>query len=101
MATRSSRVKQQRRQRLVKLSFEKRQKLKETIRNLKTSEEDRQAAIIALNKMPKNTSPVRLRNRCSLTGRSRGYLRKFGLSRLCFREMANQGLIPGVVKASW
>jgi len=101
MATRSSRVKQERRQRLVKLSFEKRQQLKETIRSLKTSEEDRSAAVITLNKMSRNRSPVRLRNRCALTGRARGFLRKFGLSRLCFREMANQGLIPGIVKASW
>jgi small subunit ribosomal protein S14 len=101
MATRSSRAKQQRRKRLVKLAFEKRQKLKEVVRDLKTSDEDRLAAMVALNKMPKNSSPIRLRNRCALTGRPRGYLRKFGLSRLCFREMANQGLIPGVVKASW
>jgi small subunit ribosomal protein S14 len=101
MATRSSKAKQKRRERLVNLAFEKRKKLKETIFNLKTSDEDRLAAVIALNKMPKNTSPIRLRNRCALTGRARGYLRKFGLSRLCFREMANQGLIPGVVKASW
>lgn len=101
MATKSSRAKQLRRERLVRAAYEKRQKLKETIFSLKSSHEDRQAAVDALNKMKKNTSPVRLRNRCSLTGRARGYLRKFGLSRICFREMANQGLIPGVVKASW
>ena len=55
----------------------------------------------ALQKLPKNASPVRLHNRCKLTGRPKGYMRQFGLSRVTFREMANQGLIPGVRKASW
>ena len=54
-----------------------------------------------LQKLPKNSSPVRLHNRCKLTGRPRGYMRVFGISRVTFREMANQGLIPGVRKASW
>jgi small subunit ribosomal protein S14 len=55
----------------------------------------------ALQKLPKNASPVRLHNRCKLTGRPRGYMRQFGISRVTFREMANNGLIPGVKKASW
>tara|TARA_B100000795_G_scaffold10967_1_gene7683 strand:- start:501 stop:770 length:270 start_codon:yes stop_codon:yes gene_type:complete len=55
----------------------------------------------ALQKLPKNASPVRMHNRCKLTGRPKGYMRQFGLSRVTFREMANQGLIPGVRKASW
>jgi len=55
----------------------------------------------ALQKLPKNASPVRLRNRCSMTGRARGYYRKFGISRLVFREMALKGEIPGIKKASW
>ena len=55
----------------------------------------------ALQKLPKNASPIRLHNRCKLTGRPRGYMRQFGLSRVTFREMANKGLIPGVRKASW
>jgi len=55
----------------------------------------------ALDKLPKNASPVRLRNRCQLTGRPRGYIRKFGLSRIKFRDMALEGKIPGVKKASW
>ena len=55
----------------------------------------------ALQKLPKNASPIRLHNRCKLTGRPRGYMRQFGISRVTFREMANQGLIPGVKKASW
>jgi len=55
----------------------------------------------ALQKLPKNASPIRLHNRCKLTGRPKGYMRQFGVSRVTFREMANQGLIPGVRKASW
>ena len=55
----------------------------------------------ALQKLPRNASPVRMHNRCKLTGRPKGYMRQFGISRVTFREMANQGLIPGVTKASW
>ena len=54
-----------------------------------------------LQKLPRNASPVRKRNRCSLTGRPKGYMRQFGISRVKFREMANKGLIPGITKASW
>jgi small subunit ribosomal protein S14 len=56
---------------------------------------------VALQKLPRNASPVRLHNRCKLTGRPRGYMRVFGISRINFREMAGQGLIPGVKKSSW
>jgi len=56
---------------------------------------------LALDKLPKNASPVRLHNRCKLTGRPKGYMRKFGISRVTFREMANDGKIPGITKASW
>lgn len=101
MATKSSVAKQKRRKNLVDLKWEKRQQLKKVVRDLRRSDEERLDAQILLNKMPKNSSPVRLRNRCMFTGRARGFLRKFGMSRLCFREMANQGLIPGVTKASW
>lgn len=55
----------------------------------------------ALQKLPRNASPVRLHNRCKLTGRPKGYIRQFGISRITFREMASNGLIPGVKKASW
>ena len=55
----------------------------------------------ALQKLPRNASPVRLHNRCKITGRPKGYIRQFGLSRVTFREMANKGLIPGLTKASW
>jgi small subunit ribosomal protein S14 len=101
MAKKSSIAKQKKREVLVKNSFDKRARLKAIILDMKKPIEDRLEAVDSLNKMPKNTSPIRLRNRCQLTGRARGFLRKFKLSRLCFREMANQGLIPGIVKASW
>tara|TARA_B100001175_G_scaffold313278_1_gene320612 strand:- start:2234 stop:2503 length:270 start_codon:yes stop_codon:yes gene_type:complete len=55
----------------------------------------------ALQNLPRNASPVRMHNRCKLTGRPKGYIRQFGISRVTFREMANKGLIPGVTKASW
>lgn len=101
MATKSAIAKQKRRERLVKFKWEKRQRLKAAVLDMKKSEEERLEAQIELNKMPKNSSPVRLRNRCQLTGRARGYLRKFKLSRLCFREFARSGMIPGVTKSSW
>lgn len=101
MATKSSMAKQRRREKLVKNNWEKRQALKRAIVDLSKPFEERLAAVDALNKMPKNTSKVRLRSRCQFTGRSRGVLSKFKMSRICFRDMANQGLIPGIVKASW
>lgn len=101
MAKKSSIEKQKRRERLVQLKWEKRQALRKKICDMSLAEEERAEARLQLNKMPRDSSKVRLRNRCELTGRCRGYLRKFHLSRICFREMANQGLIPGVFKASW
>jgi small subunit ribosomal protein S14 len=101
MATKSQIAKQKRRQKLVNLKWEKRQRLKKIILDMNKSDEERQDAKIALNKLPRNSSPVRLRNRCQLTGRARGFLRKFKLSRLCFREMASNGMIPGITKSSW
>jgi small subunit ribosomal protein S14 len=56
---------------------------------------------VALSKLPRNSSPIRLHNRCKITGRPKGYIRQFGVSRIQFREMASSGLIPGVKKASW
>lgn len=101
MAKKSCIEKQKRRERLVKANWEKRQELKKKTLDMNLSEEERMEARLKLNKMSRNTSPVRLRNRCQLTGRPRGFLKKFQISRICFREMANQGLIPGVVKSSW
>ena len=101
MAKKSSVEKQKRRERLVNLMWDKRQELRNKSYNMNLSEEEREQARIALNKMPRDSSPTRLRNRCQLTGRARGYLRKFKLSRLSFRELASNGMIPGVTKSSW
>ena len=101
MAKKSSIAKQKRRAEIVSRRFEQRQELKKRSVDMKLSEEEREQARISLNKMPRDSSPIRLRNRCVLTGRARGYLRKFKLSRLCFREKALKGDIPGVTKASW
>jgi small subunit ribosomal protein S14 len=101
MAKKSSVEKQKRRERLVNLKWEKRQELRKKVYNINLSEEEREQARVALNKMPRDSSPIRLRNRCQLTGRPRGFLRKFKLSRLTFRELASLGMIPGVTKSSW
>ena len=101
MATKSQVAKQLRRKKLVDLKWDRRQELKKIILSPATSQEDKQKAVLQLNKLPKNSSRVRLRNRCQMTGRCRGYLQKFQLSRLCFRELASKGMIPGIVKASW
>ena len=101
MATAALKANQRKRQKLVNLKYKERQELKKIVRSLDKSEDERIEAQLKLNKLPKNSSPVRLRNRCNLTGRARGYLRKFQMSRLCFREFANMGLIPGVTKSSW
>ena len=86
---------------MVKKHWDKRQALKQVIIDTTKPIEERLAAVDTLNKFPKNSSKTRLRNRCQFTGRARGFLSKFKMSRLCFREMASQGLIPGIVKASW
>ncbi|NNE38642.1 MAG: 30S ribosomal protein S14 [Gammaproteobacteria bacterium] len=79
----------------------KRSALKAKIKDMSLSEEERHAARVQLNKMPRDASPSRIRNRCALTGRPHGYYRKFGLSRNKLREAAMRGDIPGLVKASW
>ncbi len=89
------------RQKLVKKYQEKRAALKATIVDMSLSEEERNAAKIALNKLPRDSSPSRLRNRCNLTGRPHGFYRKFGLGRNKLRESAMRGDVPGLVKASW
>tara|TARA_B110000444_G_C18802116_1_gene577978 strand:- start:609 stop:914 length:306 start_codon:yes stop_codon:yes gene_type:complete len=80
---------------------EKRKDLKLTIKNISTSDLDRELAVAELDKLPKRSSKIRSRNRCFITGRPRGIINRFKLSRLCFREMALNGEIPGVTKASW
>ncbi|HCI52956.1 MAG TPA: 30S ribosomal protein S14 [Gallionella sp.] len=79
----------------------KRAELKATISNMSASDEDRAAARLKLQALPRDSSPVRLRNRCALTGRPRGTFRKFGLGRIKVREFAMRGEIPGITKASW
>jgi len=101
MARKASIEKQKRRERMVERNWKKRAELKKIIVDPAKSEEERFEARQKLNKMSPNTSAVRLRNRCKMTGRCRGYLRKFKLSRLSFRELASSGHIPGIVKASW
>ena len=75
--------------------------LKAAASNMKSSEEEREAARLGLQKLPRNANPTRLRNRCELTGRPRGTFRTFGLGRSKIRELAFKGDIPGVIKASW
>jgi small subunit ribosomal protein S14 len=77
------------------------QALFEIINDTKASDEDRAEARVKLEKLPRNASPVRLRNRCALTGRPRGFYRKFGLGRNKLREIAMRGEIPGLTKSSW
>jgi len=89
MAKESVIARERKRQRLVEKYAAKRKALKEA------------GDYRALDLLPKNSSPVRLHNRCKLTGRPKGYMRKFGISRVTFREMASEGKIPGVTKASW
>lgn len=89
MAKESMKARERKRERMVARYADKRAALKEA------------GDWEGLQKMPKNSSKVRLHNRCKLTGRPRGYMRNFGISRVTFREMASQGLIPGVTKASW
>jgi small subunit ribosomal protein S14 len=101
MAKTSSIVKNEKRMKLVKKHFAKRMELKEIIRNPKTSMEDRMAAFDKLRKLPRNANPIRVQSRCRVTGRPRAVYKKFGLSRITLREMASNGLIPGMTKASW
>ncbi|NLZ72247.1 MAG: 30S ribosomal protein S14 [Bacteroidales bacterium] len=89
MAKESMKAREVKRARLAEKYAEKRKQLK--------AEGDYEG----LQALPRNSSPIRMRNRCKITGRSRGYIRQFGISRIQFREMASQGLIPGVKKASW
>jgi len=92
---------EKKRARMVLKYADKRSALKAKIKDMSLSEEERLAARIQLNKMPRDASPSRMRNRCALTGRPHGYYRKFGLSRNKLRESAMRGDIPGLVKASW
>tara|TARA_B110000438_G_scaffold210864_1_gene202909 strand:+ start:87 stop:392 length:306 start_codon:yes stop_codon:yes gene_type:complete len=101
MAKKSKVVKNNQRKELVDRFSERRAKLISIIKDPKTSYVDKRIAYNKIEKMPRDANPIRVRNRCNLTGRPRGVYRRFGLSRITLREMANNGLIPGITKASW
>lgn len=101
MAKTSSVEKNNRRKKLVKKYAARWAHLKAIATDEKRSAEERFAARLQMAALPRNSNPTRVRNRCSLTGRARGNYRKFGVSRLMFRDLASQGLIPGVTKSSW
>ncbi len=101
MAKTSMVLRDVKRKKLANKYARKRAELKAAIVNMKLGDEERQAAVVALQKLPRDSSKSRTRNRCGLTGRSRGYYRKFGLSRSKLRELMMRGEVPGVVKASW
>jgi small subunit ribosomal protein S14 len=101
MAKLSSVNKNERRKKLVAKTAAKRAKLKAVANDKSVDETERLIARLKLAELPRNGNPTRIRNRCELTGRSRGYYRKFRLSRIMLREMGNKGLIPGLTKSSW
>ncbi len=101
MAKKSSIEKNNRRGRMIKQHAEKRAKLKKIIMNKEANFEDRFAAQMKLNELSRNSSKVRYRNRCDLSGRPRAVYRQFRLSRIALRELGNFGQIPGLIKSSW
>jgi small subunit ribosomal protein S14 len=101
MAKTSLRVKNEERIALTARYRQRREALRAIIRSPKSTDDEKQEAYRKLRKLPRNSAAVRIRNRCNVTGRSRGYEGFFGLSRMSLRNMALQGLIPGVRKASW
>ncbi len=101
MAKKSSVEKNNRRRRLVKKFSGRRSRLKAAVKNRRLTMEERFAAQLKLSELPRNSAPARVRNRCEVTGRPRAFYRKVRMSRLALRELANKGLIPGMVKSSW
>ncbi len=101
MAKVSSVAKNKRRAKLAKKYAAKRAALKAIIYDREVSDEDRFQAVLKLAKLPRNGAKTRVRNRCNVTGRPRANYRKFGMSRISFRKLASEGLIPGVTKSSW
>ena len=101
MAKKSMLMRQLHREQAVKRHAAKRAEIKDILRDPKASDEDKADAQKRLQKMPRDASPIRLRNRCALTGRPHGYYRKFGLGRTKLREATMRGEIPGLSKASW
>ena len=101
MAKKSMIAREVKRKKLVSKNLAKRQQLKEIILSATASDDDKVAAELRLQKLPRDSSPSRLRNRCNLTGRPHGFYRKFGLGRNKLRESVMRGDVPGVTKASW
>ena len=101
MAKESSVARNNKRIKMVEKYSAKRMELRLKSKNLKLTPEERLVARKELDNLPLNSNPIRIRNRCFVSGRSRGYIYYFGLSRITFREMAHKGLLPGVKKASW
>jgi len=101
MAKKSSVEKNTRRAKMAKAIAPRRARLKALARDREANPEERFEAQLKLARLPRNSSVTRVRNRCQLSGRPRGYYRKFGLSRIAVRELASSGLIPGMVKSSW
>ncbi len=101
MAKKSAIARNNKRARLVEVYRERRAELKEIFNDTRHTPEEREDAQRRLAALPRDSSPVRLRNRCAMTGRPRAYYRKFGLSRIALREMARKGELPGVTKSSW
>ncbi len=101
MATKAKIAKNKKRRIIVERHRERRLELKALAIDPSLSAEDRHEAFLALTRLPRDASPTRYRNRCILTGRPRGFYRKFGLSRIAMRELALRGELPGVIKSSW
>jgi small subunit ribosomal protein S14 len=101
MAKKSSIEKNNRRRKMAKQFAGRRARLKAITQDKKTPIEERFAAVLKLAELPRNSSAVRIRNRCEMTGRPRAFYRKHKLSRIALREMGSKGLIPGLVKSSW
>lgn len=101
MAKTSSIEKNNRRKKMVKKYAARWEKLKAIANDESKAVDERFAARLKMAELPRNSNATRVRNRCALTGRSRGNYRKFGISRLMFRELASQGMIPGITKSSW
>ena len=101
MAKKSKIAKNEQRKKKVLAYAKKRAELRAILRSTSASDEEKDAARVKLQKLPRDANPIRVKNRCMLTGRPRGYYRKFGLSRIALREKAVRGELPGVTKSSW
>jgi len=101
MAKKCSVERDLKRRRMTKSQANKRAKLKAIIKNKDANMEERFAAVLKLSELPRNSSKVRIRNRCALTGRPRSHYRKFRISRIALRDLASRGELPGVTKSSW